>query len=88
MSKAIDDVLAERARQVSEEGFKPEMDDQYTKMELPWAALSYINPNMAHIFWPFKQSWFKLNEKSPRRNYVKAVALLIAEIERLDRIEE
>lgn len=88
MSKAVEDAIAERERQQSGEGFSPEMDDQYKKMELPMAALSYVYPNLAHTFWPFKQSWFKLDSVSPRRNYIKAIALLLAEVERLDRLEK
>lgn len=88
MSQAVEDAIIERERQQSSEGFSPEMDDQYKKMELPMAALSYVNPDLAHIFWPFKQSWFKLDDKNPRRNYIKAIALLLAEVERLDRLEK
>lgn len=88
MSQAVEDAIAERERQQSGEGFSPEMDDQYKNMELPMAAVSYINPYLAHTFWPFKQSWFKLDTVNPRRNYIKAIALLLAEVERLDRLEK
>jgi hypothetical protein len=37
----------------------------------------------AHVLWPWDDEWFKLTD--PRRDLIKAAALIIAEIERLDR---
>lgn len=38
------------------------------------------------ISWPFDQAWWK--PTTPRRDLIKAAALIVAEIERLDRDEE
>ncbi|EAS0547145.1 hypothetical protein EX404_20400 [Salmonella enterica] len=42
ISAAIIDVIAERQRQISGEGFTPEQDDGYDRDELISAAISYI----------------------------------------------
>lgn len=85
MSKALQDAIAERERQKSVEGFTAAGDDQYQRDELPHAAAAYAVPGLAHSIWPFHQSWFKLG--TVRENYIKAIALLLAEVERIDRLE-
>ncbi|MBW5284769.1 hypothetical protein [Burkholderia gladioli] len=86
---AARDVLAERARQVSVEGWTPEHDDQYTKGELAQAASLYAVSDLKRgdppLMWPWHANWWK--PTTPRRNRVKATALMLAEIERLDRAE-
>jgi hypothetical protein len=81
------DVLAERRRQVEVEGFKPEDDDAYQAGDLAHAAacyaLSYRGSPAPQRFWPWAMSWWKPTTR--RRDLVKAAALILAEIERLDR---
>lgn len=91
VTAAARDVLAERQRQVAVEGWTPEHDDQYQNDELSLAAACYAiasdtalqtsSPNM----WPWPEDWWK--PTTERRNLVKAGALILAEIERLDRAE-
>lgn len=38
----------------------------------------------SRILWPFDKEWWK--PKNPRRDLVRAAALLLAEIERIDRV--
>lgn len=103
MNKAITDVIAERERQVNDEFWTPEHDDMSTRHQLSGAATSYarhvyarawIFPTSpenyrsedAPYFWPWdEESW---KPKSPRQDLVRAAALIIAEIERLDRIQK
>jgi hypothetical protein len=95
MSKAIEDVLAERQRQISEEGWTPEHDDAHEFGEMAVAAAAYAvkstkdygtYPNLIpEDIWPWDADWWK--PKSPRRDLVRAAALIVAEIERLDRAE-
>lgn len=83
------DVLAERQRQVSGEGWTPEHDDQHDKGQMAAAAACYAMPGPAgplalEAFWPWTPEWWKPTDR--RRDLIKAAALAIAEIERLDRI--
>ncbi|EPG5063287.1 hypothetical protein MWT08_005513 [Pseudomonas aeruginosa] len=80
------DVQAERRRQVEAEGWTPEHDDLYCAAELPRAAAAYIlngANDEAPAIWPFVTKWWK--PRDARSNYVRAGALILAEIERLDR---
>jgi hypothetical protein len=90
LSYAAGSVLAERRRQIEQEGWTPEHDDQHADGELARAAAVYANPEIWNILgasrvgWPWDASWWKPSDQ--RRNLVKAGALILAEIERLDRI--
>ncbi|MCS8473485.1 hypothetical protein N0570_14335 [Pseudomonas aeruginosa] len=84
--KAWLDVQAERRRQITAEGWTPEHDDLYCAAELPRAAAAYIlngANDEAPAIWPFVAKWWK--PRDARSNYVRASALILAEIERLDR---
>lgn len=97
-SRAAVDVVAERERQKSFEGFDEAHDDSHDKGELACAAACYLVaclPQSAwgrqmvraqHFFndwWPWTKNWWKPRDR--RRNLVKSAALIIAEIERMDR---
>ena len=100
-SPALKDVHAERERQTLGEGWEPCQDDTYTDAELAVAGGIYsmhaaaclqVNPEalrwpqgQAPRHWPFDPSWFK--PKGPRRDLVRAGALIVAEIERIDRAD-
>lgn len=92
LSQGAADVLAERARQVEAEGYSAENDDALTDYQLPRAAACYVLAasgvarHKATLFWPFAQP-MKVAEQR-RRNLIKAAALILAEIERLDRDAE
>lgn len=99
---AANDIIAERQRQISEEGWTPEHDDKYNDFQLAFAAAGYAQ-NVADYAggyyqphscidwtdapepeaWPWSPVWWK--PSNPRRDLVKAGALILAEIERLDR---
>ncbi len=87
---AAADVLAERKRQVIAEGWTPGHDDEYEHGELADAAGCYALSS--ELFdcagepprpWPWPDEWWKPTNR--RRDLVKAGALILAEIERLDR---
>ncbi|MCO7217087.1 hypothetical protein NH448_17860 [Halomonas sp. OfavH-34-E] len=97
----IDDALklirGERVRQVSKEGFTPDHDDQYADGELMAASICYLlaavlqNAGLqAHrqppTGWPWASEWWR-PAGGARRNLVKAGALLLSELERMDRTE-
>ncbi|MEH0017317.1 ead/Ea22-like family protein, partial [Citrobacter portucalensis] len=97
---AILDVVAERQRQVSAEGWTPAHDDQHRNNDMAFAAACYAF-HAAAASWdledggvsydshpvpknlPWEPDWWKPTD--PRRDLVKAGALIIAEIERIDR---
>jgi hypothetical protein len=91
--KAAFDVDAERRRQIDVEGFDALHDDQWTLGELVEAAIAYLaylgddaaTETTPPECWPWDPSWWKPSP-DPRRDLVKAAALIIAEIERLDRM--
>lgn len=92
-TQAWADVLAERTRQIKAEGWTPEHDDKHDECQLAAAAACYsVCGEERHLkkftydgvwLWPWSIGWWK--PSSYRRNLVKAAALLLAEIERLDR---
>jgi hypothetical protein len=92
LSRAAFDVLQERIRQVSEEGWDAAHDDEHIGGEIALAASAYSYHAGRHPrpylgsapnWWPWDARGWK--PKDPRRDLVRAGALIIAEIERLDR---
>lgn len=98
----IEEIAAERARQISAEGWTAEHDDAHGKGEMATAAGMYalaagqndrrfIEKGLysndyfeaALKLWPWHRSWWK--PKDRRRDLIRAGALIVAEIERLDR---
>ena len=89
-TQAARDVLAERLRQVTAEGWTPEHDDAHDSEEMAIAAACYAesaggynHPSTVPSNWPWASKWWK--STTPRRDLVKAGALILAEIERIDR---
>ncbi|HGN1506119.1 TPA: hypothetical protein ACRNJW_001341 [Pseudomonas aeruginosa] len=94
MPQAWLDVQAERRRQVEAEGWTPEHDDAHSHGQMARAAACYAlagssAPNdgtaalLVSLAWPWDEQWWK--PTTTRRDLVKACALGLAEIERLDR---
>ncbi|MGC3375245.1 AAA family ATPase [Pseudomonas aeruginosa] len=88
------DVQAERRRQIEAEGWTPEHDDEHSRGQMARAAACYAlagssAPNdgtaalLVSLAWPWDEQWWK--PSTARRDMVKACALALAEIERLDR---
>jgi hypothetical protein len=92
LTEAARDVLGERQRQVSGEGWTEAHDDGWQYGVLSQAAACYINwgsgsrvpHGTAPSDWPWSIGWWK--PTTPRRDLVKAGALILAEIERIDRL--
>lgn len=97
LAGAIADIAAERRRQIETEGWTPEHDDEHDRGEMARAAGCYAlqgffrNGNwqgprydIENYLWPWSLDWWKPSDA--RRNLVKAGALIVAEIERLDRL--
>lgn len=90
-SKAVVDVLSERLRQIGDEGWTAEHDDEHGDESLAIAAACYALPagmrQMTEMScpwgWPWDPSWWK--PKNRRKDLVRAAALILAEIGRIDR---
>lgn len=89
----VEEVAAERMRQIVVEGFTPEHDAEHSNGELALAAAVYAayhqlpvadRTEFANGMWPW-DGWFK--PKTRRQALIRAAALLVAEVERLDRLE-
>jgi len=103
LSQALQDVINERRRQCTDEGYTAEHDDAHADGELARAAAVYalvsalhdeerksaLYVSGLHMFsvvrriWPAR--WYNPKIKDRRRDLVRAGALIVAEIERLDR---
>lgn len=93
-SQAARDVLAERQRQIQQEGWTPEHDDEHGDGAMAYAAAAYAVASVekpgtlmkasALFMWTgWAKSWWK--PKDRRSDLIRAGALILAEIERLDR---
>jgi hypothetical protein len=99
ISTAIADVLAERRRQIQVEGWTAEHDDEHDEGDMALAGACYAASAAAtddrvncrsildsvRSMWPWGREWWK--PKNQRRDLVRAAALVIAEIEKMDRAE-
>lgn len=99
LSPGIAGIIAERARQVSVEGWTPEHDDCHRGGALALAASCYarhaglsdfqretiVRQGITPPHWPWALNWWK--PKDRRRDLIRAGALIVAELERLDRAE-
>ncbi|MBR8123266.1 hypothetical protein KDW39_08900 [Burkholderia multivorans] len=88
LTDAARDVLAERRRQIDAEGWTAEHDDEHLMGDMALAGACYAihaSGRSAHnsFMWPWPIEWWK--PTTPRRDLVKAGALILAELERLDR---
>jgi len=88
-----DEISRERARQIHKEGWTAAHDDKHDTGELAAAAACYaatdtrwMNVRERAGIWPWHESYWK--PKDRRRNLIRAGALIVAEIERLDRLRQ
>jgi len=103
MKSGIEIVLDECIRQKEVKGYTPEHDDTHVNGELAEAAAAYAVPNGHHFrhkdiswkvdeisrfdIWPFEESAFKPTPENRKKELAKAGAFIVAEIERLQRLE-
>ena len=93
MKTGIELIAEERERQVSQEGWTPEHDQEHRLGELAKAAACYaVHHTDADVIesdedaWPWAEKWDKRGN-DPVRNLVKAGALVAAEIDRIQKRE-
>ena len=90
----IREIAEERFRQIHGEGFTADHDDEhYADGVMAQAAACYAmastncDDSSIRVLWPVSWDWKWYKPTTRRRNLIKAAALIIAEIERLDRAE-
>lgn len=81
-----EEIKAERLRQQRQEGWSHAHDDSHVNGELADAAAFYASVKNIGDLWPWDSDWIK--EHKRRRQLVIAAALIVAEIERLDRCND
>lgn len=92
MGNVINEISIERMRQTDREGYTDAHDDEHTGGELCKAAACYAlgSPEIRNMggstvrLWPWSPDDWK--PKGARRDLIRAAALIVAEIERMDRI--
>ena len=100
-SSAVRAFVEERVRQKTVEKWTTEHDDQHREDEMALAAACYALPRgrradtpgltgrpFLSFFWPWSWQWWKPSPADRKREIVKAGALLLAEYERLERLEK
>lgn len=81
-------IAEERTRQIEQEGWTADHDDQYREDELIRAAVCYMAAAVGYggpldeVTWPFPGVWWKPGKNDPVRCLAKAGALIAAEIDR------
>lgn len=90
----VEEILRERVRQVKKEGWDALHDDDHDIGALAQAAACYatfpklIFDKRGDDVWPWNDGYDKRNKHPQRRRLIIAAALLVAEIEKLDREEQ
>jgi len=77
----LDEIMAERRRQQTAEGWTPTHDDTHVRGELLTAARCYVTGDAS--WWPLARDRWK--PKTRREDLIRAAALALAEVERLYR---
>lgn len=84
-------IMAERSRQITEEGYTAERDDCYgSEGEMATAGALYaLKGYWTNVpgDWPWRAEDWKPSPNNPIRNLVKAASLIAADIDRLIRLE-
>jgi len=100
----IHEIDAERKRQINQEGYTQRHDDQHTSGALVFGGAVYAcfagdelsgehpkeRDGVIEYYrkrWPFAPNTFKPAD-DPRRTLIKAAAMIVAEIEKIDRARE
>jgi hypothetical protein len=86
-------ITQERERQMSEEGWTAEHDDEHTNNELARVGAIYALPAKFRFYaqaWPqtWSREWYKPTPQNRIGELTKAGALIAAEIDRLQRAKE
>lgn len=82
----LDEVLKERIRQVTQHGYTEEHDDQHADGSIADAAAHYASTKDDTGLWPWDPQYDKKGLKTRREQCVSSMAMLMSEVERIDRL--
>jgi hypothetical protein len=90
LSPAMLAVIAERRRQMEVEGWDTKHDDEHEPGELALAGAAYLvsgagSPIKGRKLWPWDHEFWKPDIIRRRRDFVRGLALGLAELEKYDR---
>ncbi len=83
----FDAVEAERKKQIMSKGYTASHDDQWSNGELAIAASVYAMPEVSRrlVDWPFGEKQYHPVPANRKKELIKAISLLVAEIDRISR---
>ena len=93
MQDSLQLVADERRRHIEIKGWTAEHDDQWTNNELAQAAVCYCMARQYNLGgipcrWPFDDEFWKPTPDDRLRELTKAAALIVAEMDRIQRVSE
>jgi hypothetical protein len=84
----LDEVLNERIRQINKHGYTEEHDDEHTDGSIADAAAHYASTKDDSGLWPWDAQYDKKSSKTRREQCMASMAMLMSEVERIDRLED
>ncbi|MDD5373260.1 MAG: hypothetical protein PHO62_07550 [Sulfurimonas sp.] len=84
MNKWIAKILQEREKQITKNGYMPEHDDEHTDGSIADAAAHYASHTKSELY-PWDKQYNSKEKHSRIEQLVIAGALIVAELERLER---
>lgn len=81
----LDEVLNERIRQITKHDYTEAHDDEHTDGSIADAAAHYASTKDDSGLWPWDAKYDKKGTKSRRDQHIASMAMLLAEVERIDR---
>lgn len=100
MSDFLNLVKAEREKQINKHGYTSEHDDKHWDGSIADAAACYAATGSVYLkyeltdgsfnyppLFPWNHEWLKKEEKTRKEQIITACAMLMAEYERLERLE-
>jgi len=81
----LSEILSERTEQITKHGYSETHDDEHADGSIADAAAHYASTKGDTGLWPWSDEDDKKGTKSRREQLVSSIAMLISEVERIDR---
>lgn len=83
----LDEILTERIRQITKHGYSEAHDDEHTDGSIADAAAHYASTKDDTGLWSWDPQYDNKSTKTRRNQLITSISMLVAEVERLDRLE-